>query len=94
MQAMGLREPRVDELAPIFVGMNEDVFGENFETLDTVLRNTDVTTISSTMIVALGRGTFAHRRLLRSWPDYIERSKIELGKRGLDAEKVLRGLKL
>jgi hypothetical protein len=92
IQSLGLDEPNPNEVAKVFIGINTHVIANDYVILDRILRLADIGSMSDAMIVSLARGTFAYRKLLPSWHGYISRTKSALVLRGMDAEKILKGM--
>ena len=92
VQSLGVDEPKPEQVAQLFIGINRQVTQGDFDEIDSVLREIDIKKISTAMLVALARGTFAYRTSLRSWSGFIEEVEAVLRRRGLDTAKLLRGL--
>lgn len=65
----------------ILISKNEDLCDVELDRLDTHI------------IVTILRSTFIFRELLECWADKVDEAEVILTKRGLPANKILRGLK-
>lgn len=63
-----------------------------FDEVDRSLKLSDVQTEKPEVMLVYLRGTFAARTLLKEWGPYLDRAHTELSRRGLDADRLLKGL--
>jgi len=65
---------------------------KDYGSVEEILAIADLDNFSNTAMVALVRTTYPAKDKLNNWTDTVERVRENLVRKGLDAEKLLRGL--
>jgi hypothetical protein len=78
-----------DELITTINRLNIVLKDRNFERMDAIFRQLDVTKISPEMMLAFIRTTFAARSKLGEWRQLRERVRAELSSRRFDSDTLL-----
>jgi hypothetical protein len=81
-----------DELITTIDRLNIVMKNRNFELMDAIFRQLDVTSISPEMMLAFIRTTFAVRSKLGEWCQLRDRVRAELSARRFDPDILLKGL--
>ena len=81
-----------DELITTINGLNIVLKDRNFELMDAIFHQLDVTKLSPEMMLTFVRTTFAVRSKLGGWAQLRERIRAELPSRSLDPEALMKGL--
>lgn len=68
------------------------LYARKYSEFDEILANLDVTQLEVMVILAYARGTYTSRKKLKQWAPFVERGKRELDARGLDGQRLMRGL--
>lgn len=91
---MGNRPARStpDELITTINGLNIILKERNFQLMDAIFRQLDVTKISPEMMIAFIRTTFAAKSKLGEWCQLRDRIRDELSSRRFDPDTLLQGL--
>ena len=80
------------DLATVIRELSKILNSGRTEIVDTIMEGADPGKLSIEIMITLLRTTFTARDLLQGWRDFLSRAHIELGKRGRDPSKLLRGL--
>jgi hypothetical protein len=91
-QDYGVVQSTADELITTINGLNIVLKDRNFELMDAIFHQLDVTKLSPEMMLAFVRTTFAARSKLGEWAQLRERTRAELSSRSLDPEVLMKGL--
>ena len=81
------------DLQDVIDGINNALNADRFDLLDEVLRELNTLTMSVEAIIAFLRVPFMGRHRLKEWRAFRERAAAEFSRRGLDADRLLRGLR-
>jgi hypothetical protein len=82
----------IDVLAKLITGFSELLTNQAYEEVDLVLRSVPLVWVSPEAMLALARTSFAARHKLTEWKRFVQSTRRELARRGLDPDKLARGL--
>lgn len=80
------------EIFPLVQGIATLFKKKDYGSVEEILAIADLDNFSNTAMVALVRTTYPAKDKLNNWTDTVERVRENLVRKGLDAEKLLRGL--
>jgi hypothetical protein len=81
-----------EELVSTINSLNGLLKARAFAILDWIFANADLSRARASTLIALLRTTYAARAKLRSWSTLLSRVRAELQRRGLEHDRLLRGL--
>jgi hypothetical protein len=90
--AAGRNACGMEVLAQLITGLSELLTNQAYEEVDLILRSVPLRGVSPEAMLALARTSFAARHKLTEWKKFVQSVRRELAQRGLDPDKLARGL--
>ena len=82
----------VKELLPHYKKINKLLHEKNYEEVNKIFDGIDIVKTDATLLMGVLRLTYVYKTILSSWIPLRDKVEIELDRRGLDSESILKGL--
>jgi hypothetical protein len=90
--AEGSQRASSDSLLSLTEGIFDLIGVKGFDQIELLLKSLDPAQVAPEISVVILRATCSYTHLLSSWTKYLEKTRLDLGKRGLPSDQVLIGL--
>lgn len=81
-----------NKLFPYYSKINDLMIENKFESYNKILSRIEISELNETLIIALLRLSFVWKNDINSWEEFLNKSVVELEKRGHNSKKLLAGL--
>ncbi|MCT7563993.1 hypothetical protein N5U20_06660 [Aliarcobacter butzleri] len=81
-----------NKLFPYYSKINDLMIENKFESYNKILSKIEISELNETLIIALLRLSFVWKNDISSWKEFLNKSVVELEKRGHNSKKLLVGL--
>jgi hypothetical protein len=82
----------LEVLSNLIAGLGDLLTNKDYDAVDLILRSIGLNSVSPEVMLAFGRTCFAARQALSEWSSFVRRIRHEFERRGLAADRAVRGL--